>query len=356
MPMPTLAAEDLKTLGVALFAAVGVPPADAELVADHLVESSLLGHDSHGPLRFPQYVEMVRQGTVVPGAPTQVVRATRCMAQLSGNWNFGPVSAEAAMSMALELAAASPLVVVTLKDCNHVARLGRFAALAAQQNHIALVAANGHGGDLAVAPFGGTQRRLPTNPLCLALPTQRPWPLVLDMTTSAISGGALRLHQNLDTPTPPDRIIDAQGQPTTDTRAYYGPPPGAMLPLGFPGAGHKGFGLAVMVDILAGALSGAGCSRAKPERSGNALFIALIDIAAFTPLEKYFRETEQFISWIKSSPPAAGFEEVLLPGEQAWRISKERLAQGIAVDERAWSQISTLAAELGVALPTPLSA
>jgi uncharacterized oxidoreductase len=351
--MPSIRADGLKKLGIALFAAVGVPPADAELVADHLVESSLLGHDSHGPLRFPQYVEMVRQGTVVPGAPTQVLRATRCLAQLSGNWNFGPVSAEAALRTALELAARSPLVVVTLKDCNHVARLGRFAALAARQNRIALLAANGHGGDLAVAPFGGIERRLPTNPLCLALPTQRPWPLVLDMTTSAISGGTLRLHQNLGTPTPPDRLIDAKGQPTTDTSAYYGPPPGAMLPLGFPGAGHKGFGLAVMVDILAGALSGAGCSRANPERSGNALFIALIDIAAFTSLESYHRESEQFIDWVKSSPPAAGYEEVLLPGEQAWRISQQRLQEGIVVDERAWAQISALAAELGVDLPRP---
>ena len=354
--MPCIRAEDLKTLGIALFAAVGGPPADAELVADHLVESSLLGHDSHGPLRFPQYVEMVRQGTVTPGAPTQVLRATRCLAQLSGNWNFGPVSAEAAMRLALELARQVPLAVVTLKDCNHVARLGRFAALAAAENRIALMGANGHGGDLAVAPFGGIERRLPTNPLCLALPTRRPWPLVLDMTTSAISGGALRLHQNLGTSTPPDRLVDASGKPTTDTKAYYGPPPGAVLPLGFPGAGHKGFGLAVMVDILAGALSGAGCSQAAPERSGNALFIALIDIAAFTPLEQYFRESEQFIDWIKSSPPAAGFEEVLLPGEQAWRISQQRLRQGIAVDERAWSQISALATELGVDLPIPLPA
>lgn len=354
--MPCIRAEELKNLGIALFAAVGVPPAEAELVADHLVESSLLGHDSHGPLRFPQYVEMVRQGTVTPGAPTQVLRATRCLAQLSGNWNFGPVSAEAAMRMALELAKQAPLCVITLKDCNHVARLGRFAALAARENRIALIAANGHGGDLAVAPFGGIERRLPTNPLCLALPTQRPWPLVLDMTTSAISGGALRLHQNVGKPTPPDRLIDAQGQPTINTKDYYGPPPGAMLPLGFPGAGHKGFGLAVMVDILAGALSGAGCSQATPERSGNALFIALIDIAAFTPLERFFQESEQFIDWVKSSPPAAGFEEVLLPGEQAWRISQQRLQKGISVDERAWGQISALAAELGVALPLPLPA
>jgi uncharacterized oxidoreductase len=352
--MPAFRPGDLKQLGAALFARVGVPPAEAELVADHLVESSLLGHDSHGPLRFPQYVEMVRQGAVVPGAQARVLRATRCLAQVSGNWNFGPVSAQAAMRLALELAAQAPLVVVTLKDCNHVARLGRFAALAARENRIALMAANGHGGDLAVAPFGGTERRLPTNPLCLALPTRRPWPLVLDMTTSAISGGALRLHRNLGTPAPPDRLIDAKGQPTTDVAAYYGPPPGAMLSLGFPGAGHKGFGLAVMVDLLAGALSGAGCSRADPERSGNALFIALIDIGAFTPLERYFQEAEQFIAWIKSSPPAPGVEEVLLPGEQAWRASQERLRQGIAVDERAWTQIRALAAELGVDLPDPL--
>ncbi len=347
--------EDLRKLGEELFAAVGVPPAEAELVADHLVESGLLGHDSHSVLRYPQYVNMVRDGAVLPGAPLEVRRATPCLAQASGNWNFGPVTATAAMRLALELSQQAALSAVAVEQCNHVARLGRFAAMAARENRIALILANGHGGDLAVAPFGGAARRLPTNPLCAALPTGRPWPLVLDMTTSMTSGGALRLHRNLQTPVPPGQIIDAQGRPTEDVEAYYGPPPGSALPLGFPLAGHKGFGLAVIIDILAGALSGAGCSRAGPAPVGNALFIAVLDIAAFTPLERFLQETGQFIDWIRSCPPAAGFEEVLLPGEKAWRTSQERQRRGLEVDDTAWGQISRLAAELNVALPAPLS-
>lgn len=352
--MPRFRADDLKRLGVDLFSAVGVPPEEAALVADHLVEANLLGHDSHGVLRYPQYVGMVRQGTVRPGAPLEVRRANRCLALVSGNWNFGPVTATAAMRLALEMA--PPAAVVGVQQCNHVARLGRFAELAARQNRIAMILANGHGGDLAVAPFGGAARRLPTNPLCVALPTGRPWPLVLDMTTSMTSGGALRLHRNLGKPVPPGQLIDAAGRPTTEVEAYYGPPPGAMLPLGFPLAGHKGFGLAVMIDILAGALSGAGCSRAGPAPVGNGLFIAVLDIASFTPLDRFLQETEQFIQWIKSCPPATGFAEVLLPGEQAWRTSQQRRQQGLEVDESAWRQIAGLAAELQVELPDPLPA
>jgi uncharacterized oxidoreductase len=333
---------------------VGVPQAEADLVADHLVESGLLGHDSHSVLRYPQYVNMARDGTVTPGAPLETDQETAYTARLGGGWNFGPVTATQAMDVAIAKAATGALSVVTVTRCNHIARLGRFAAQAARQNMIAILFSNGHGADLSTAPFGGRQRRLPTNPMCFALPTDQDWPIVLDMTTSMVSGGALRLFRNLGTPVPAGRIIDAQGNPTTDPAAYYGPPPGAMLPLGMPHSGHKGFGLAVLVDLLAGALSGGGCSQADPPVSGNALFIAVLNISAFTPLEEYLSETARFIASIKSSPPAAGFTEVMLPGEKAHQTYLQRQRDGLEVDATAWEQITALATELGVTLPMPL--
>ena len=251
--MPTFRAEDLKLLGEQMFACVGVPADDAELVADHMVESGLLGHDSHSVLRYPQYVDMVRSGVVKPGAPMEILDEAPRLAQVSGNWNFGPVTATAAVELAIEKARDGALSVVTVKHCNHIARLGRFVVLAAEQNFIGLMCANGHGSDLAVAPFGGRERRLPTNPLAVAIPTgKHEWPIVLDMTTSMTSGGALRNYRNRNEPVPAGSIIDAEGRPTTDVEDYYGPPQGAILPLGFPATGHKGTGLAIAIDILAG--------------------------------------------------------------------------------------------------------
>lgn len=340
-------AEELRRLGEALFRRVGVPAAEAALVADHLVEASLMGHDTHGVLRLPQYVEMVRSGQVKPGAPLTLLAETPCMARASGGWNFGPVTATAAMQLALDKVQDQAVSVVTVRDCNHVARLGRFTALAARQNRIGLMVANGHGGDLAVAPFGGRARRLATNPLSVAIPTGRPWPLLLDMTTSAISGGELRLRRNLRRPVPPDTLIDAEGQPTTDVEAYYGPPPGAILPLG----GARGFGLGVVIDVLAGALSGAGCSQENSPVSGNALFIAALRIEAFVPLAEFLAEVDRLIDWLKSCPPACGVAEVMLPGERAYRQYLRRCREGLTVDEVAWHQLEALAASLGVALP-----
>ena len=352
--MPLFRAADLRDLGVALFEAVGVPSEDAALVADHMVESGLLGHDSHSVLRFPQYVDMVRDGVVETGVPLQVLQETECTAQVSGGWNYGPVTATAAMQLAIDKARGNALSAVTVRDCNHIARLGRFVALAARENLVALMTSNGHGGDLAVAPFGGAHRRIPTNPLSIAVPTGRDWPVVLDMTTSMISGGALRLHRNQDTPVPAGHIIDADGGPTTDVEEYYGPPPGAMLPLGWPNAGHKGWGLGAVVDVLSGALSGGGCSQAEPPRSGNALFIAVLDVASFIELEEFFAEVDCFIDWVKSSPPAPGFAEVVLPGEKSHQIYQQRVKDGLEVDASAWEQIRALAAEIGVDLPEPV--
>ena len=351
--MPVFAAGDLRRLGSDLFAAVGVPREEAELVADHMVESGLLGHDSHGVLRYPQYVESVRSGKVAPGAPFEVLSEAPRIAHVSGNWNFGPVTAHRAAQLAASKARDGAVAAVTVRSCNHVARLGRFAAqIAASGDLIGMLFCNGHGSDHSTAPFAGAEKRLPTNPLAAAVPSGREWPILLDMTTSMTSGGAMRLYRNRREPVPDGFIIDAGGAPTTDVEKYYAG--GALLPLGFPGTGHKGFGLAVAVDILAGALSGAGCTRRDPPEGGNALLVVAVNIAAFVPLDEFLEEVGQFAERVKSAPPADGFEEVLLPGEKSHRVREHRLRAGMPVDESAWEQITSVAAELGVALPGPL--
>ena len=353
--MPRFRAEALRRLGVDLFTNIDVPAEEAELVAGNLVESGLYGHDSHSVLRYPQYVELVRSGHVTPGAQLEILMQTDRVAQVSGNWNFGPVTAAAAMKMAMAKARDGALGVVTVKECNHVARLGSFARVAADEMMIAMMACNGHGGDHSTVPFGGSERRLPTNALAVAIPTRREWPVLLDMTTSVISGGAMRVFRNKREPVPEDCIIDSDGNPTTDVEKFYGPPSGALLPLGFPMTGHKGFGLALVIDILSGALSGAGCTRESPHRSGNALFMAVLNIEAFTPLAEFLDEVDLYIEWVKSSRLAHGFGEILFPGEKSHRIYRKRARDGLPVDGAAWGQICDLADELGVVVPASVS-
>ena len=349
--MPTFRSEDLDALARACLNRVGVPDADAALVADHLVEAGLMGHDTHSVLRLPQYVNMARDGTVELGADLAVIDESDFGARLSGGWNYGPVTATRAVEVALDKVRGGAVAIVGVRNCNHVARLGRFAELATRENCICLMAANGHGGDWSVAPFGGRTRRLPTNPICCGVPTGGEWPVILDMTTSMISGGDIRLLRNKDEDAPGGMLVDAEGRPTTNVEDYYGPPPGAILPLGFPRSGHKGYGLSVLVDILAGAISGAGMTREAPERTGNALFIAVLKVAAFQPLEEFYSEVQRFIEWIKACTPSEGFDEVFLPGERAHVRKRERKRDGLYVNEGAWGEIVELTTELEVELP-----
>jgi uncharacterized oxidoreductase len=352
--MPRFDPSALRTLGAALFEAVGTPATDAELVAGHMVESGLMGHDSHSVLRYPQYVEAARSGRIQCGAAMEVLSDRALTAQVSGHWNFGAVTATKAVQLAIDkVRAGGAISAVTARDCWHVGRLGGFAAMAAEQNLIAILMCNGQGGDLSVVPFGGRERRLPTNPLAVALPTGRDWPIVLDMATSMTSGGAMRVYRNLGQPVPQGLVVDGHGHSTTDVEQYYGPPMGGLLPLGFPGAGHKGFGLSLLVDMLSGALSRGGCSQADPPEPGNALFITLLDIEAFTPISAFHEEVQLFVDWVKSAPPGEGFDEVMFPGEKAHRAYQKRSREGLFVDALAWAQISEVAGELGVPLPTP---
>jgi uncharacterized oxidoreductase len=354
--MPRVHATDLERLGFEFFTHVGVPEADAQLVSEHMVDAGLLGHDTHSVLRFPQYTNMVREGKVKAGAPLEILQEKDGVLQVSGGWNYGPVTATRAVELAIEKAQTRALVAMTIKDCNHVARLGRFVDIVARQgNLIAILCANGHGSDLAVAPYGGRERRLPTNPLAVGIPTKRDWPIVLDMTTSMTSGGALRDYRNKGLPVPEGSIIDAEGRPSTNVEDFYGPPVGAMLPLGFPLVGHKGFGLSLVIDILAGGLSGGGMSQENPPETGNALFLTVFDISAFRDLADFHDDVDKFIDWLKSSPPMEGFEEVMLPGEKSYKTYQARRKNGLDVDDTAWEQITALAGELGIAVPEPVT-
>jgi uncharacterized oxidoreductase len=345
--MLIITAEKLETIGRNIFAAAGASPEEAEVVASALVRANLVGLDSHGVIRIPQYLGMVRDGRMKFGQPVEVMRETATTAVLNGNWGPGQVCARRAAETAIAKAREYGLGAVGLHHSNHVGRLGDYVLMIAQEGMLGLATVNNHGAARHTAPFGGTKGRLATNPIAFAAPAAGRPPFVLDITTSIAAEGKIRVLRNQGKRVPEGWILDAEGQPTTDPNDFYGPPRGVLLPLGGE-AGHKGFGLSLMVELLAGALSGAGCSREGPTHPGNAMFILAIAIDPFLAREEFERQVADFFADVKSAPTQEGFAEILIPGEPEVRTEQQRRAEGIPIDDETWRQIQETAVGLEV--------
>lgn len=210
---------------------------------------------------------------------------------------------------------------------------------------IALLMANDHGGGTCVAPHGGVEGRLSTNPMACAVPIQGQDPIVLDMSTSVVASGKIRVKQHRNEALPDGWLIDAEGESTTNADDFYGVPPAALLPFGGAVSAHKGFGLSVIVDILAGALTGAGCSKGEDARVGNGLFVLVINVASFRGFPGFGAEIEHFIAYLKSAKCAAGFDAIRMPGERSWETQRRREREGIPIDAETWAQIQALLSE-----------
>lgn len=345
--MPIFSSEYLRRSAASIFAAAGAPAERAELVAALLVESNEVGHDSHGIIRVPQYLGTIERGEIDPFAEIDIESETDASAVLNGNWGFGQVVMSRAAALGVEKAARCGLAALTVRNANHIGRLGSYVEQIARENMIGLLFANMHGGGVCVVPWGGREARLGTNPLAAGLPRPGGEPIVLDMTTSVVAEGKVRLQRNRGEDVPEGWIVDAEGRPSTDPAALYGPPRGGMLPFG--GAvGYKGYGLSLVVEILGGALSAAGCA-GTGSRNGNGVLLLVVDIERFVPMDAYGEEVDQFVSFLKSSPLAPGFSEILVPGEIESRTRQQR-REGIEVDAQTWGQIVECGQRFGVEL------
>jgi uncharacterized oxidoreductase len=239
----------------------------------------------------------------------------------------------------------------TLYQCGHIGRLGEFAETATEQGFAFLATVNNHGFGRAVAPPGGVEGRIGTNPLCMAVPTTKPeGPVVLDIGTSVCAEGKLRVASNKGERVPEGWIIDAQGNPTSDPKTFYQNPPGTILPLGGNQA-YKGFGIGLLLDMLVGGLSGAPCSRPEtPPRSANAVLFLLFDSAQFAGAEHFLKEVSDLAASVRSSKPKAG-ATVTLPGDPERRERAKRSDVGITLDDGTWKQLTALATELRIMPP-----
>jgi uncharacterized oxidoreductase len=348
--MPYIQAEELRSLAARIFEALQVPWAEAVWVAELLVRANLVGHDSHGVIRIPQYAQAIQSALVKPGIPPEIVKESPSTALINGHWGLGQVVARHAMELAIRKAHEAKISSVCAYNLYHVGRLADYTRMAAEQNFVGIMTVNGGGASPIVAPYGGAAGRLSTNPISIAFPTGGPVPFLFDMATSVVAEGKVRVKRNRGEQTPEGWLLDNRGQPTTDPNAFYQEPRGALLPLGA-SAGHKGFGLAMVVEILGGILARAGCARPGAHRFSNGTFIIVIDIRAFVDPREFCTEIDALLAYVKSAPKAPGVDAILYPGEPESLEQQRRERDGIPLEDETWQQILVLARKLGVAIP-----
>jgi uncharacterized oxidoreductase len=301
-------------------------------------------------MRIPSYLDTARKGEVVAGAALTTLQHTPTIFTADGNWGFGQTQAQRLTRTLIEMALNSGLALGTLIRSSHVGRLGEYCEMAADAGLVSMVMVNTHGHARRVAPPGGIAPRLGTNPLAIGVPAPE-GPLVLDFGTSATAEGKVRVKRIAGELCPDGWLLDCEGKPTNDPTTLYGTPPGTILPMGGD-QGYKGFGLGLMVEIFAGALSGGVCIREKPiNQNGNCVFMMLVNPAAVGGREHFAQEVAGLEQFVRSCPRADGVDEILLPGDPERRTLAKRAAQGIPLDDGNWNELVKLAASLKVPVP-----
>lgn len=339
--MPTIDYPTLSRVTQAIIEAAGTPPAAAQAVCESLVGANLMGHDSHGVLRLPQYIDLVRHRSVDPLVEPRVAAQHGATAQVDGGFGWGQPAARLATHTAIALAAEHGVGAVTVVNCNHIGRVGEYVELIAAAGMIGIALCNA---GPAVAPYGGYQRIMGTNPFAWAAPggPGQP-PLVLDFATSGVAEGKLRVARSKGLPVAEGLVVDAAGHPSTDPADFYAG--GALQTFGL----HKGSGMSVMIELMARGLCGADPTQSHPIGQNGPLFLAL-NIPSLAPAEQFLGAAGRLREQVAGSPPIAGFDEVLLPGDPERRAREQRLAQGIPIPEPIWDQITALAAEWRVVI------
>jgi len=329
--MPVFKAQQLRGLGIAIFEAVGVPQGEAQRVMDLLVESNLVGHDSHGVIRIPVYVELILKGRTKPGSQIRVVKESPTTAVVDGDWGLGQVVATQTMKIAIAKAEDHDIGVVTTFNCGHIGRMADYSLMATEHEMIGYCSVSSVP---QVAPFGGRERLFNQSPLSWAVPAGEEPPFLLDISTSVSAGGKIAVARAKGQKLPEGYIIDKEGRPATDPADYYDG--GAALPMGGP-VGYKGTGLAMVVDITAGVLSGKGAAYLGDR--GQGIFQMALKVGAFRDLREFKGEMDALIRRVRNSKPAPGSKEVLVPGDPERRIKEIRLKEGIEIPQTTWEEI-----------------
>ena len=342
--MPLVSSAEVHKLTVDIFAACGAPLDEAGIVADHLVGANLCGVDSHGVIRIAQYVQEVHDGAARPGAKVVISHETPVSALVDCGWNLGVVGAQKAADIALAKAREYKIAIVATRNCNHAGRLGHYLEKTSGEGFLGLGFCSSPRHGHFVVPWGGRDGRLSTNPLAYGVPVDGSNPIISDFSTSQTPEGKIRLYKNRNQDLPEGWILDAAGQPSTSPSDFYGPPPGGILPFGGR-LGYRGYALGLLVEIMGTILAGYDSTEDRP---GNGVTFILFHPTLLVSSESYASNLKKLADYIRSSRPASGVAEVLLPGELEQHKRVRRTIDGIDIDAATWSTIVKVANGLNV--------
>jgi len=345
----------MRALVRAVFENAGCAPEEAERISFRLAGANLRGHDSHGVIRTPRYVEWMDDGLVFANRHARIERESGVLAVVDGDYGFGQTVGEETVDIGLAKAREHGVAVTALKNAGHLGRIGDWAERATAANVASIHMVNVRG-SLLVAPFGGVERRMGTSPFCAGVPVAG---IVLDFATSLVAEGKAMVALRGGTPLPEGAIVRPDGTLTSDPKPLYGEPeqgrypspnngPGALAPFGL----HKGSGLNFFMEMMAGALGGSGTAGALGEprrRFCNGMLSIYFAVEHFHEDEDWFtREVRSYVEFVKSSKPMHPGGEVLVPGEKERRLMAERLEGGLPLSEMAWADILGAARRVGM--------
>lgn len=346
-----VAAAALRAVVSAVVTRTGSSEREAELVANQLVEANLTGHDSHGVGMLPRYVDVHAEGGLRVNQHVRIVQDSGPLLMLDGNAGYGQVMGVEAMALGIERVARYGVAVVGLANSHHLGRIGHWAEQCIAAGYVSVHFVNVIS-EPVVAPFGGRDARFVTNPFCVGIPMVNGEPIVLDFATSRIAVGKVRVAYNKGEQVRPGTLLDARGEPTTDPGVLFAgtkfaDPHGALMTFGE----YKGFGLAVVCEILGGALAGGLTLHGRPTDRAiiNNMLSFIVDPQRLGTAERLAAEATAFADWVRASPPLQGVDHVRMPGEPEREYRRRRGAEGIPIDATTWSQILDAAEKVGVA-------
>lgn len=353
-------ADALKGFCQRVFEKMGVSPKDAEVTADVLVEADLRGIDSHGVARLRRYVRGLQEGQMMPRPVVTVIHETSTTALIDGGGGLGPPIGLRGMQMAIEKAEQAGAGFVAVRNSNHYGIAGYYAMMALEHDLVGISMTNA---DLLVVPTFGRNAMLGTNPISVAVPCGEEHSFVLDMATSGVPRGKIEVYQRLGKELPLGWATDERGIPTTDAARvldnFNARAGGGLLPLGGAGellGGHKGYGLALLVDILCGVLPGAGYAdtiypktpEGKPLPANVGHFFGALRIAGFRPIEGFKATMDDIIQRIKNSPKAESEQRIFIHGEKEFEIAQARMERGIPLHPTVAADLKAIAEEASV--------
>jgi hydroxycarboxylate dehydrogenase B len=346
--MKLIDATELSGITRRVFTAAGSDEEEAGIVAEHLVEANLKGHDSHGVGMIPSYLRNLGGGKVTPNEPGRVASDSGSLIVYDGERGYGQIVARNATLVGIERAKAAGVAVVALRNAHHIGRVGTYGEMCALEGLVSLHFVNVTDNRPAVAPWRGSDGRFSTNPLCIALPGPAPdRPIVADMATSRIAMGKVRVARNKGEQIAAETLLDADGQPTTDPHVMYRQPRGALMTFGE----HKGYALAFICEMLAGAVTGSGTMRPERQRDDsvtNGMLMIVIDPSRLVDRAWLQDEIAAMTAYITASPPRRADEPVLIPGDPERANRAARLKDGVPIDDETWREIGVAARGVNV--------